>query len=41
MMYDDTQYNKVTCKVCNKQYTGKTVDRFKLGWNNYKAIGHS
>ena len=24
------------CKVCKKQYTGKTVDRFRLRWNNYK-----
>ena len=26
----------MTCKVCKKQYTGKTVDRFRLRWNNYK-----
>ena len=26
----------LTCKVCNKQYTGKTADRFRLRWNNYK-----
>ena len=26
----------LTCKVCKKQYTGKTVDRFRLRWNNYK-----
>ena len=25
-------------KVCKKQYTGKTVDRFRLRWNNYKEI---
>ena len=28
-----------TCKVCKKQYTGKTVDRFRLRWNNYKESG--
>ena len=26
----------LTCKVCAKQYTGKTVDKFRLRWNNYK-----
>ena len=26
----------LTCKVCKKQYTGKTVDRFRLRWSNYK-----
>ena len=26
----------LTCKVFKKQYTGKTVDRFRLRWNNYK-----
>ena len=26
----------LTCKVCKKQYAGKTVDRFRLRWNNYK-----
>ena len=26
----------LTCKVCKKPYTGKTVDRFRLRWNNYK-----
>ena len=26
----------MSCKVCKKQYTGKTVDRFRLRWNNYK-----
>ena len=25
----------LTCKVCKKQYTGKTPDRFRLRWNNY------
>ena len=25
------------CKVCKKQYTGKTVYRFRLRWNNYKG----
>ena len=24
------------CKKCSKQYTGETVDEFKLRWNNYK-----
>ena len=24
----------LTCRVCNKQSTGKTVDRFRLRWNN-------
>ena len=26
----------LTCKVCKKQYTEKTVDRFRLRWNNSK-----
>ena len=26
----------MTSKVCKKQYTEKTVDRFRLPWNNYK-----
>ena len=26
----------LTCKVCKKQYTGKTADRFSLRQNNYK-----
>ena len=26
----------LTFRVCKKQYTGKTVDRFRLRWNNYK-----
>ena len=26
----------LTCKVCCKQYTGKTVDKFRSRWNNYK-----
>ena len=26
----------LTCKVCAKQYTGKTVDKFRSRWNNYK-----
>ena len=26
----------LTCKVCGKQYTGKTVDKFRSRWNNYK-----
>ena len=32
----------LTCKVCKKQYTGKTVDRFRLRWKTIKkAIGNS
>ena len=26
----------VTCKQCNKQYTGETTDLFNNRWNNYK-----
>ena len=26
----------LTCKVCDKQYTGKTVHKFRSRWNNYK-----
>ena len=26
----------LTCKVCKKQYTGKTVDRFRWRWDSYK-----
>ena len=26
----------MTCKVCKKQYTWKTVDRIRLRWNNCK-----
>ena len=26
----------LTCKICKKQYTGKTVARFRLRGNNYK-----
>ena len=26
----------MTYKVCKKQFAGKTVDRFRLRWNNYK-----
>ena len=26
----------MTWEVCKKQYAGKTVDRFRLRWNNYK-----
>ena len=26
----------VTCKQCNKQYTGETTDLFRNRWNNYK-----
>ena len=28
--------NISTCKFCAKQYTGKTVDKFRLRWNSYK-----
>ena len=28
----------LTCKVCRKQYTGKTVDKFRSRWNNYKDL---
>ena len=32
----------LTCKVHKKQYTGKTVDRFRLRWKTIKkAIGNS
>ena len=27
----------LSCKTCGKQYTGKTVDKFKCRWNNYKT----
>ena len=27
----------LSCKTCGKQYTGKTVDKFKSRWNNYKT----
>ena len=27
----------LTCKVCLRQYTGQTVDEFRLRWNNYKS----
>ena len=27
----------LTCKTCGKQYTGKTVDKFRSRWNNYKT----
>ena len=26
----------LSCKTCGKQYTGKTVDKFRSRWNNYK-----
>ena len=26
----------LNCKRCAKQYTGKTVDKFRNRWNNYK-----
>ena len=26
----------MTCKQCNKQYTGETTDLFRSRWNNYK-----
>ena len=27
----------VTCKQCNKQYTGETTDLLRNRWNNYKV----
>ena len=27
----------LTCNHCKKQYTGQTVDNFRLRWNNYKS----
>ena len=27
----------LTCKQCQKQYTGETTDDFRYGWNNYKS----
>ena len=27
----------LSCKTCGKQYTGKTVDKFRSRWNNYKT----
>ena len=27
----------ISCKVCNLQYVESTVDRFHLGWSNYKC----
>ena len=27
----------LSCKTCGKQYTGKTVDKFKSRWNHYKT----
>ena len=26
----------LTCQKCLKQYVGRTVDKFRLRWNNYK-----
>ena len=26
----------LSCKVCGLQYVGSTIDKFRLGWNNYK-----
>ena len=28
--------NSMSCKTCGKQYAGKTVDKFRSRWNNYK-----
>ena len=25
-----------SCRTCGKQYTGKTTDRFRYRWSNYK-----
>ena len=27
----------LSCKIYGKQYTGKTVDKFRRRWNNYKT----
>ena len=27
----------LTCKQCQKQYTGETTDDFRYRWNNYKS----
>ena len=27
----------LSCKACGKQYTDKTVDKFRSRWNNYKT----
>ena len=27
----------LSCKTCGKQYTGKTFDKFRIRWNNYKT----
>ena len=27
----------LTCKQCQKQYTGETMDDFRYRWNNYKS----
>ena len=27
----------LTCKLCQKQYTGEAMDFFRYGWNNYKS----
>ena len=27
----------LSCKTCGKQYTGKTVDNFRIRWSNCKA----
>ena len=27
----------LTCKQCQKQYTGETTDNFRYRWNNYKS----
>ena len=29
----------LSCKTCGKQYNGKTVDKFRSKWNNYKTYG--
>ena len=28
----------ISCKACDLQYVGSTVDRFRLRWNNYKCL---
>ena len=27
----------LSCKICGKQHTGKSVDKFRSRWNNYKT----
>ena len=34
--YDKCLIYLFSCRTCGKQYTGKTTDRFRYRWNNYK-----